>query len=159
MKIRNLFLLFLLNFSSVIFANDYGHLTVHYWSDKGSPFGHVAINVESSAKESVYISYVMGNDLQRDLAKLGPSETLTLPLKSEKAFQSYKVWWRNGPFWHNKSGYGKDYSIVHLNCVHAVAKALKFLGYETKYSDKRFARPKKLWEEVQNFIPDPDASL
>lgn len=154
MKTKGFLLLFFLNFSFALFAKDLqeDHLVVHYWAHQGSPFGHVAMEVKNAQGESVYLSYVMGNDLQRDLERFGASETVTLPLKSDDAFQAYKEWWKGGPFWQLNPDYGKAYSIFTFNCAHAVSNALKFLNYNTGWSDHHFAlRPKKVWKKVQSF--------
>lgn len=154
MKIRAFLSLFLLSFSLTLFSQNIvePHLTVMYWPNKGSPFGHVALNVVNSKEESVYLSYAMGNNLKRDLSNLGQPHTVDLPLKNSGDFEAYKTWWHDGPFWHLNPKYGQAYNFLRFNCAHAISNALKFLSYNTGWSDRHFAlRPKQVWKKAKSF--------
>lgn len=154
MKTKGLLLLLLLHFSCVIIAKnpEEAHLIVHYWPNKGSAFGHVAIEVTSADAESIYLSYRMRNNLKRDLAKLGASQTVRLPLLSDDAFSNYQEWLQNGPYWQRKRRYGREYNFFTFNCAHAVSNALKFLGYNTGWSDYQFAlSPRQVWRRAKTF--------
>ena len=150
MKFKSLVLLFLLNFSFTLFANS--HLVVHYWSNKGSIFGHVALEVQNEHNEVVYLSYAMRNNQAQDLSRLGPSQKVELPLLSDDAFEKYKIWWQGGPLWEHHAEYGKHYNLFRFNCAHAVSNALKFLNYNTGWADDHFAlTPRQVWMKAKSF--------
>ncbi len=155
MKKTGFLFLLLLNFSLALFARDFQsdpNLVVHYWAKRGSPFGHVAIDVKNGSGDHVYLSYAMRNDLKGDLRRLGDSATIRLPLLRAHAFSEYEEWWRSGPYWHRNPKYGKAYHLLSFNCANAVSNALKFLDYNTHWTDHQFAlSPKKVWQKAQSF--------
>lgn len=139
--------------------------TVYYWPNKNMGFGHVSMKVKTLEgyhhqlkdksiieKESIYISWAMGNNYETDSIKHGIEPIKFELIERSNDFNTFLNNYKKTDYFRSKTG--GEYSFFKNNCAHCVAKMLKSAGYNIDLDDNWILRPSEVAKKSSDFISE-----